>query len=151
MQKECFAVMNKLCKNIDIVITKPDKGSGVVILNKCDYIIKMENILANTAKIDRVGPASSCDDTSGMESRLQKGLLELFRADFLPETVYRLIRFTGSQRPRMYGLFKAHKPAVPLGPIMSMTGSAHDALSKWLASLVEPVVKRYIAHITFAD
>ena len=29
-------------KNTDIVIAKPDKGSGVAILNKYDYIKKME-------------------------------------------------------------------------------------------------------------
>ena len=48
------------------------------------------------------------------------------------------------------------KPAVPLCPILSITGSAHHELIKWLASLVKPVKKRYTAHciwesFTFAD
>ena len=51
MQKECFIAINKLRnKNTDTVITKPDKGSVVAILNKCDYIKKMENILADPMK-----------------------------------------------------------------------------------------------------
>ena len=28
----------------DIVITRPDKGNGVVILNRCDYVNKMNDI-----------------------------------------------------------------------------------------------------------
>ena len=90
MQKEYFAVFNKLRKITDIVITKPDKGSKVVILNKCDYIKKVENILADPTKLEHVEPASSSDNTSGIESRLQKSLLQLFRADLLLENVHRL-------------------------------------------------------------
>ena len=56
----------------------------------------------------------------------------------------------------MYGLPETHKPEVPLRPILSMTCSAHHELSKWLASLLEPVLDRYTAHcisdsFTFAD
>ena len=82
-QKECFAAINKLRKNIEIAITKPRKGLGV---NKCDCIKKMENILADPTKYEHVGPASSCDTTSS--TRLKKCLLELFKADLLPENVF---------------------------------------------------------------
>ena len=34
---ECFQALNSLHFNENIVITKPDKGSGVVILNKNDF------------------------------------------------------------------------------------------------------------------
>ena len=46
----------------------------------------------------------------------------------------------------MYGLPKTHKPNVPLRPILSMTVSAHHELSKWLASLLQPVLERFTAH-----
>ena len=45
MHKECFRAINRLRKNDDIIITKPDKGSGVVLLNKSDYVDKMNEIL----------------------------------------------------------------------------------------------------------
>ena len=150
MQKEWFSAITKLR------ITKPDKGSSVVILNKSDYNNKTNNILHDETKFERVGPASTCDNTAAIESRLRKRLLELFKAKLIPEEVYRFICPTGSQRPRMYGLPKTHKPEVPLGPILSMTGSAHHELSRWLASLLQPVLDRYTAHcisdsFTFAD
>ena len=44
MHKECFRAINRL-RNDNIIITKPDKGSGVVLLNKSDYVDKMNEIL----------------------------------------------------------------------------------------------------------
>ena len=40
MHKECFRAINRLRKNDDIIITEPDKGSGVVLLNKSIYVDK---------------------------------------------------------------------------------------------------------------
>ena len=156
MKKECFSVINKLRRNDDIVITIPDKGSGVVILNKNDYIKNMDNILVDETKFERIGPTSTCDNTTGIESRLQKRLLRLLKFKLLSEHTYQEILPTGSQRPRMYGLPKTHKPNVPLRPILSMTGSAHHQLSKWSASLLQPVLDRFTAQcipdsFTFAD
>ena len=116
----------------------------------------MNNILHDETKFERVGPASTCDNTAAIESRLQKRLLELFKAKLIPEEVYRFICPTGSQRPQVYGLPETHKLKVPLCPILSMTGSAHHELSKWLASLLQPVLDRDTAHcifdsFTFAD
>ena len=56
----------------------------------------------------------------------------------------------------MYGLLKTYKTNVPLRLILSMTDSSHHELSKWLASLLEPVLKRFSTHcirdsFTFAD
>ena len=128
MQKECFVTINKLRKNTDIV-TKQDKELGMVILSKCDYIKKMKNISADPMKLKRKGPASSCNNHSDIESRLQKRLLELFSAYLLPENVYRLICPTGSQRSRMYGFLKLINQQC-LRPIHSISDSVHRALSK---------------------
>ena len=149
---ECFRALNSLHSNENIVITKPDKGSGVVIPNKNDFIDKMQVILDDPSKFVKLGPASSNDKIANIESKLLKRLLELFKEDSIPKSLYQNIRPTGSQRPRMYGLPKAHKTNVPLRPILSMTGSSHHELSKWLTSLLQPVLKRfwtraYVTHL----
>ena len=116
------------------MITKPDKGSGVVILNKTNYIKKMNSTLEDETKFLTLGPSSKMDNTSKIESRIQRRLLQLHKDDLLPANLYDLIRPTGSQRPRMYGLPKTHKKDVPLRPIQSMTGSAQHQLAKYLSS-----------------
>ena len=51
-------VTNKFIEHVSgendnsIVIMKPDKGNGVVIVNKDDYYKKMDEILADTSKFE---------------------------------------------------------------------------------------------------
>ena len=50
MHPECFDAIKSLRSNDKILITKPDKGSGVVILNKSVCITKMNLILNDASK-----------------------------------------------------------------------------------------------------
>ena len=43
-----------LCKNKDIVIIQPDKGNRVVILNRPDYLKKVETLLADSSKFKKL-------------------------------------------------------------------------------------------------
>ena len=139
MDNSCLQAIKSLRSNKAILITKPDKGYGVVILNKSDYVNKMECILSDTSKFKFLGPVSEFDKTEKNEAKLQRHLLKLVKADELPQNVYQVIRPTGSQRPRMYGLPKIHKQNAPCRPILSMIGSAQHELAKFLAALLQPV------------
>ena len=112
MHKECFRAINRLRSNDDIIITKPDKDSGVILLNKSDSVDKMNEILNDQSKFKRLGPVSRNDNTASIESRLQKRLLDLVKVDHMPKWIYDAILPTGSQRPRMYGLPKTHKEGI---------------------------------------
>ena len=121
-QKNHFGVGKCLKQNSDILITRPDKGTGIVILNCTDYITKMITILDNTTKFLKIGDLSF-DDTQKLEIKLQKQYLELFKKKFISRKVYELICPIGLQRLRMYGLPKIHKSDIPLRPILSMSHS----------------------------
>ena len=43
-------ILKKLRSNDNIVIVKPDKGSGVVILNKSEYIVMINEIIIDKTK-----------------------------------------------------------------------------------------------------
>lgn len=154
--KECIQAGKSLRSNENIHVTKPDKGSGVVILNKSDYISKMEFILQDSSKFKTLGSSAEADNTTKIEAQIQRRLLQLKKEGLLPADIYNKIRPTGSQRPRMYGLPKIHKKDVPLRPILSMTGSAQHQLAQWLSSVIDPVLSLYSSHcisdsFTFAD
>ena len=51
--REQYFALKKLSKEKDIIITVPDKGLTVVILNKSDYIVKMEEIMSDTARFKK--------------------------------------------------------------------------------------------------
>ena len=64
----------------------------------------------------------------------------------MPRWIYDAIQPTETQRPRMYGLPKTHKEGTPLRPILSMTGSSHHELGKWLAGILQLVLERFSSH-----
>ena len=156
MHRESLSAIKSLRSYSNILITKPDKGSGLVILNKTDYIKKMNSILGDETKFLTLGPSSEKNNTSKIESRIQRRLLQMHKDDLLPANLYDFIRPTGSQRPRMYGLPKTRKKDVTLRPVLSLTGSAQHQLAKYLSSLLELVLILYSTNciwdsFTFAD
>ena len=141
--REHVHISKQLRNNKDIIITKPDKGSGVVILNRTDYINKMSVILDDTNTFTSLGPVDTHDKTKRNETKLQDYLLGLVKKKKLTNETYKVVRPTGSQRPRLYGLPKIHKAGTPLRPILSMIGSAQHELAKWLTTILKPVLEHY--------
>ena len=54
LAKEELAALTNLSKNKDIVIQKPGKGNSVVIVDKDTYIKRMENLLSDQRKFEKV-------------------------------------------------------------------------------------------------
>ena len=54
LSKEELAALTNLSKNKDIVIQKFYKGSSVVIVDKDTYITRMENLLSDQRKFEKV-------------------------------------------------------------------------------------------------
>ena len=109
-------------------------------MKKSDYVTKMGNILNDAPKFECLGPVATAERIVTIETKFQNQLRELLNLEQLPKQVYDEVRPTGSQRPRMYGLPKTHKVGTPLRPILSMVGSSHHELAKWLASILQPVL-----------
>ena len=58
----------KLLRNTNnLVISKPDKSAGVVLLDHVDYVNKMSLILNEDTKFKRLGPVETCDHTTSIE------------------------------------------------------------------------------------
>ena len=142
--KKHIDALKELKDNKDIIITKPDKGAGIVLLNKLDYIEKMETILADEHKFSCL--RNEKDKTASIEQQITKCLKSFKDEGILSEVVYESIRPTGSVIPRLYGLPKIHKPGVPLRPILSMVNSPYHATARWLAELLEPVRQHVSQH-----
>ena len=150
IDKTDFAMRNEFYENLrnlksleDVIITKPDKGSGVVLMDKDDYISKMSAILNDSSKFRQLGPVATNDKIATNEHHLQDRLLELVKEKQLPKNVQEAIRPCGSTRPRMYGLPKTHKAGTPLRPILAMIGSCQHKLAKWLTNVLQPVLTQY--------
>ena len=54
LSKEEWEALNDLRKDDSIIITRPDKGNGVVIINKLDYLNKMKQLISDETKFKKL-------------------------------------------------------------------------------------------------
>jgi len=108
---------------------------------KNEYNDKMKTILNDTTKFLDFGRATNNDNTTKIETLIQRRCLQLSKEKLISKPEYKAIRPTASQQPHMYGLPKTHKKDVSLRPNLSMTGSAQHELAKWLTSLLQQVLQ----------
>ena len=99
----------ELQRNKRIIITKPDKGNGVVIINSDDYFRKMEDIVQDTSKFKNL----EVDPTIKREEILIRLVQKLKKENKISEKFYSKIRPVGSRPSRLYGLPKIHKSNCP--------------------------------------
>ncbi|CAF1680615.1 unnamed protein product, partial [Adineta ricciae] len=128
-------LLRNLSKDPSIVITRPDKGKGVVVINRADYIEKLERILSDTSKFRVVDK----DPTGCREAALTSLLRRMKKEEYLTEQEYRFVKPVGSIPARLYGLPKVHKTNTPLRPIVSCVQSYNYRLGKFLADIIKPL------------
>ncbi|CAF5085982.1 unnamed protein product, partial [Rotaria magnacalcarata] len=128
--RKTFGILRSLAKNKDIIITRPDKGRGVVVMDRSDYMQKMNAILDDRSYFSLIDD----DPTLVNENRLIHLLLDLKREGFISDSEYSLARPTGSRPARIYGLPKLHKQDCPLRPVMSATKTVSYGLGKMLTN-----------------
>ena len=127
----------KALKNIkndqDLHITKADKSNMFVMMDKAQYDEKMNNLLSDTSTYTKL----RSDPLDKVISFFNSNLKSIFKND-----KERCSSFTsyGSSLPYMYGLIKTHKQGNPIRPIISASGSITYKLSKYLVSLLSPIL-----------
>ena len=92
---------------------KPDKGNGVVILDKDDYNRKMDTILADKSKFQLLNE-DPVKVTLQCENQVKSLLKKLKAENSLSEKNYNELYPTGSRIGILYGLPKIHTPNIPL-------------------------------------
>lgn len=136
--------IRELRANPDVILSKPDKGSGWVLMNKSDYTAKLLAILQDSSKFVR--DTVQKDRTAQDEVKITKVLKELRQQNLINDSLLDQLTPVGSHPSRLYGLPKIHKPHVPLRPIIDMSSSAFHSVAKWLVEVLEPVRKELCTH-----
>ncbi|XP_037803383.1 uncharacterized protein LOC119597812 [Penaeus monodon] len=119
-----------------ILITKPDKGRGVVILSSCDYKQKILYILSDHTKFKRIITEVSTH-LLYLEDKLKR-LLRIIKTS-VNESTYNFLMNSGSRPGLLYGLPKVHKPNIPLRPIISSIGNFNYNTAKFLVPIISPL------------
>ncbi|CAI2738924.1 unnamed protein product [Dicrocoelium dendriticum] len=124
----------------DVVVMKPDKGSGVVIMNKTEYNEKMCVILNDASKFERL---TKVGDITNVEMRIIRHLELLLLHRVIDLDTFNSLKPSGSTIPQLYGSPKTHKCEVPLRPILSMMNAPQHKLARWLVKLLAPLKQQF--------
>ena len=129
-----LSALRNLSKKKDLVIVRPYKGNGVVILNKIDYINKVELLLTDTKKFILLD-VDILDLSIKREGQLIRFLRDtLLKHRSISETVYNN-RFPQDSKPGiLYGLTKVHKVNCPVRPIQQLGHLIISLLNFWFLS-----------------
>ena len=126
-------VYRKLKKDNNLHITKADKTNALVVLNKQDYIDKID-LLLNDVNTYEPLISNPCERVLSHFNKKVKSILKNNQ-----DLMKRFLTISPSM-PYLYGLVKTHKPNNPIRPIISSTGSVTYKLSKWLVKILSPLV-----------
>jgi hypothetical protein len=148
LTREHLDSLRVLRSNKDLVILSPDKGFGTVLMDRKDYVTKMNTILDDGTKF--VLDASKKDNSANIEAKVWKLLKSLSSQNILEDSVCRSLKPKGTHCARLYGLPKLHKPGIPLRPILSMVNTPQHKLAKWLVDKIEPI-RQHLSIFTLKD
>ncbi|CAF4387530.1 unnamed protein product [Rotaria sp. Silwood2] len=135
-QENYRKLLQKLKEDTSIIITRPDKGRGVVLMDKHNYVNKIQSILNDSSKFSSL----SEDPTLARENNLKSLLRKLHDQRQITDQFYYLARPTGSNPGRLYGLPKVHKQPVSLRPVLSSIGTFNYGLGKALTHMLSDLI-----------
>ena len=88
LPKKIGLALQALAKRKDLVITKPDKGNGVVIMDKSDYIQKMNLVLEDTSKFVKTPNRDLYKATIALETQVRFVLKKLQNHNIIDKFKY---------------------------------------------------------------
>ena len=136
IHKSDINILKDLSKDSNISICRPDKGNGVVIMNKNDYINKVQTILQDQTKFKIIDNIDPLVYTLRLEDRINKTLNKFNKLGVINDSTKRELSASGTHPGILYGLPKIHKPNTPIRPILSAIGTSTYNISKYLVNLL---------------
>jgi len=127
--------LKNIANNKDIYVTRPDKGNGVVILNRVDYTNKILEIINDFTKFQKTN-ADEKKLIIKLEDKLNNSLRNYKKCNIISDEFYRAAYTSGSNLGRIYGLPKTHKTGYPLRPILSACSMHNFKLAKQIVPMI---------------
>jgi hypothetical protein len=131
-------VLKNLGKNPSLVICSPDKGRGVVLMNKPDYIEKMCKAIEDRTKFKPIS-TPIIKLIFKIEDKINRTLNSLKKSGYISESTYNDLHASGSSPGILYGSPKTHKPNLPLRPILAAYNTPNFKLAKFLVPILKPL------------
>ena len=135
--------LKDLKQDTNVILSRPDKGRGIVIMDKQEYISKVEDILSDQTKFTAITEEAHKVVTRA-EDRLINLLRTLKKDKIITSDTYKYIYPSGSSPGIMYATPKTHKKrdqGTPVRPILASIGTFNYNLAKFFVPLLDPLTR----------
>ena len=123
-------------------MSKPDKGRGVVIVDKSTYLQSMTTILSDATKFQEITEPIR-KYTLKIEDKINRFLAKLKKLQCIDDDTYNNLYATGTAPGILYGLPKIHKQdfatKFQYRPILAAYNQASYKISKFLVPILSPL------------
>ena len=133
--------------NKNIIIKKADKGGAVVVMDKQDYIDKIEKHLKDEISYEKVKDNKYV--LKDLETNIISFLETILYHHHINENTYKYL--IPPEKPRtnlFYILPKVHKQEVPGRPIVSSVNSVTENISEFLTKCIQPLTSKLKSNIS---
>lgn len=118
-------------KKKDLVFSHPDKGKGVVVMDKSDYESTMKNhIESGDYSIHETRRKFPVDEFQGY---VKAGLKILLESEIISDFEKKSLTVSNPRVPRMYGLPKIHKEGNQIRPVVTTIDAPTSKIAKYLS------------------
>ena len=106
LSKEEINALKSLASKIDLVIQKSDKGNSVVLIVKNVYVSRVESLLSDTSKFQKIPclPDKELNFIINREKEISNVLHKLFENEKLDKRLYNKLKPRASKIGSLYGL-----------------------------------------------
>ena len=125
--------LKRLRKDESIVVLPADKGKALLVMDKEEYIRKMEEKLSDETTYKRIEK----DPTQEIKQELVQQLKELKDEGIIDEKLHKELSPGACQIPRAYGSPKVHKEGYPLREIVDSTNSVAKNIDKYVSRIIK--------------
>ena len=135
---EDYKILKNLGSDPSLTVCRLDKRWGVVILNRLDYVTKINHILSDTIKFQNCSNQDSHKLAMHHEDKIIRLLRKLKQQNIISTSTYNSLFTSGSEPGILYWLPKIHKTGTTLRLILANYNTAAQKTAKFILPLLEP-------------
>ncbi|UYV71444.1 hypothetical protein LAZ67_8003217 [Cordylochernes scorpioides] len=141
------AALNDLKNRQDIIITSADKGGMTVVMDKSDYINKMNNILEDRTIFTIVDEINKKREYSYFKKEINR----MAKSNMISNDEFKLFMSNLDSESYIYGKPKVHKQGIPLRPIVAYHSSPLAPIARYVTIFLQSLIKNSVFPMSIAN
>ena len=141
-------------KRKDLFVSTPDKGNGIVIVDKSSYLQSMYKLVDDVTKFKPISEPIQKFSTQ-IEDKINRFLLQLKKAGTIADQTYNKLHATGTGPGILYGKPKIHKSdfssKFQFRPILAAYNQASYKISKYIVPILSNLTSNQYTVLNSAE